>query len=114
MCTKTELQKITQSVVQSVLELLEDRIYKIILYGSYARGDFDIESDVDIMIVLTCDEEELRGYRKKVSMLASRISLENDIEVSLLLKNRDAFEKRLSILPFYQNIEKEGVVLYGK
>lgn len=114
MCAKNKLQKITKSVVQSVLELLEDKIYKIILYGSYARGDFDTESDVDIMIVLACDEKELSEYRKKVSILASRISLENDIEVSLLLKNRDTFEHRLPILPFYQNIEREGVVLYGK
>lgn len=114
MCTKTELQKITQAVVQSVLELMEDRICKIILYGSYARGDFDTESDVDIIILLDCDEKELRNYRKRVSVLASRISLENDIEVSLLLKNRKSFEDRRVILPFYQNIENEGVVLYGE
>lgn len=113
MCTKTELQKITQSVVKSVLELLEDKIYKIVLYGSYARGNFDTESDVDIIILLDCEEGEIRKYRKKISVLASRISLENDVEVSLLLKNRTSFENRLPILPFYQNIEKEGVVIYG-
>ncbi len=114
MCCRIELQKITQIVVQSVLELMEDKIYKIVLYGSYARGDFDTESDVDIIILLDCDEKELRNYRKKVAILASRISLENDIEVSLLLKNRDSFEDRRMILPFYQSIENEGVVLYGK
>ncbi len=113
MCTKTELQKITQTVVLSVLGLLENKIYKIVLYGSYARGDFDTESDVDIIILLDCDEKELRNYRKRVAVLASRISLENDIEVSLLLKNRNSFEDRRAILPFYQNIENEGVVLYG-
>lgn len=114
MCTKTELKKITQTVVQSVLELMEDKIYKIVLYGSYARGDFDTESDVDIMILLDCDEKELRNYRKMVTVLASRISLENDIEVSLLLKNWSSFEDRLAILPFYQNVEREGVILYGE
>lgn len=114
MCSRTELQKITQTVVQSVLGLMEDEIYKIVLYGSYARGDFDTESDVDIIILLECDEKELRNYRKKVAVLASRISLENDIEVSLLLKNRDFFEHKRTILPFYQSIENEGVVLYGE
>lgn len=114
MCRRTELQKITRTVVQSALELMEDKIYKIVLYGSYARGDFDTESDVDIMILLDCDEKELRNYRKRVAVLASRISLENDIEVSLLLKNRDSFEDWRTILPFYQNIENEGVVLYGE
>lgn len=114
MCTETELQKITQTVVQSVLRLLENKIYKIVLYGSYARGDFDTESDVDIIILLDCDEKELRNYRKRVAVLASRISLEKDIEVSLLLKNRNSFEDRRAILSFYQNIDNEGVVLYGE
>lgn len=114
MCTRNELQNITQTVVRSVLELIENKIYKIVLYGSYARGDFDTESDIDIIILLDCDERELRNYRKRVAVLASRISLENDIEVSLLLKNRNSFEDKLAILPFYQNIENEGVVLYGE
>lgn len=113
MCSRTELQKITQTVVQSVLEVMEDKIYKIVLYGSYARGDFDTESDVDIIILLDCEEKELRNYRRRIAILASRISLENDIEVSLLLKNRASFENRRTVLPFYQNIENEGVVLYG-
>lgn len=94
--------------------LLEDKIYKIVLYGSYARGDFDTESDIDIIILLDCDEKQLQYYRKEIILLASRISLENDIEVSLLLKSREIFESRRSVLPFYQNIEKEGVILYGK
>lgn len=114
MCTRNELQNITQTVVRSVLELIENKIYKIVLYGSYARVDFDTESDVDIIILLDCDEKEMRNYRKRVAVLASRISLENDIEVSLLLKNRNSFEDKLAILPFYQNIENEGVVLYGE
>jgi Predicted nucleotidyltransferases len=114
MCTKSELQKITQTVVQSALELMQDKIYKIVLYGSYARGDFDVESDVDIIILLDCGEKEMRNYRKRTAVLASRISLENDIEVSLLLKNMDSYEDRRTILPFYQNIEKEGIVLYGR
>lgn len=45
MCGRTELQKITKTVVQSSLELMEDKIYKIVLYGSYARGDFDTENE---------------------------------------------------------------------
>ncbi|MCM1244032.1 MAG: nucleotidyltransferase domain-containing protein [Roseburia sp.] len=100
---KTKLQKITQTVVKSVVELLEDEIYKIVLYGSYARGDFDTESDIDIIILLNCDEKKLKFYRKEITLLASQISLENDIEVSLLLKSRETFESRRSVLSFYHN-----------
>lgn len=113
MCTNSELQVVTQSVVQSTIELLADKIYKIILYGSYARGDFTSESDIDIMIILNGNEEETRAYRKAVNKLASRISLANDVEVSLLLIDKYSFEERMEILPFYQNVQKEGVALYG-
>ena len=113
MCSQSELQTVTRSVVKSSVELLEDKIYKIILYGSYARGDFDSESDIDIMILLDCTPEEVKKYRKQVNKLASRIGLENDIEVSLLLRDRASFEEGLTFLPFYQNVQKEGVALYG-
>jgi len=113
MCSERELQTVTQSVIQATVELLADKIYKIILYGSYARGDFNLESDVDILIILDCKQEEIRTYRKEVSRIASRISLANDIEVSLLLIDKQSFEERLEFLPFYQNVQREGVALYG-
>lgn len=106
------IQSVTQSVVQKVIELLQDKIYKIILYGSYARGDFTSESDIDIMILLNCSAEEVRKYRDAVSIIASRVSLDNDIEVSLLLNDKDSFYDRMDILKFYQNVQNEGVVLY--
>lgn len=113
MCSERELQTVTQSVIQASVELLSDKIYKIILYGSYARGDFNMESDVDILIILNCSQEETRSYRKEVSRIASRISLANDVEVSLLLIDQQSFKERIDILPFYQNVQREGVALYG-
>lgn len=112
MCSKNELQIITKSVVEQALALLEDKIEKIILYGSYARGDFTAESDVDIIILLKCDEEEVEQYRVMISRLASRIGLANDIEVSLLLKASSSFEKGKKYFRFTRNIQREGVVLY--
>ncbi len=32
MCGRTELQKIAKTVIQSALELMENKIYKIVLY----------------------------------------------------------------------------------
>jgi predicted nucleotidyltransferase len=108
-----ELQTITDSVVTKVVDILADKIYKIILYGSYARGDFTAESDVDIIILLNCDKEEVKSFRTEISRLSSRIGLENDIEVSLMLRDRTSYEEGLAVLPFYRNIENEGKVLYG-
>ena len=108
-----EINMITAEVVDEVLKILESDVYKIVLYGSYARGDFNLESDIDIMIILNCDREQVKVYRQQIRQLASRIGLKNDIEVSLLLRDRETYEQRKTVLPFYMNIEREGVDLYG-
>lgn len=107
------ISTVTKEVIEQVLELLNKDVYKIYLYGSYARGDFTVESDIDIMIVLNCDKETVKSYRKQISILASRIGLKNDIEVSLLLRDKESFEQGQQILPFYKNIANDGVKIYG-
>lgn len=108
------VQKVSKEVIDQVFDYLGSKIYKIILYGSYARGDFTSESDIDIMILIDCAESDIPTYRDRVNVIASRLSLENDVEVSLMLNDKDSFKNRLDILNFYQNIQKDGVVLYGK
>ena len=41
-----DINIITKEIVEDVLELFKEKVYKIVLYGSYARGDFTKESDV--------------------------------------------------------------------
>ncbi|MCM1125823.1 MAG: hypothetical protein NC429_05070 [Lachnospiraceae bacterium] len=65
------------------------------------------------MIIMNCNKEKVCSYRKQISRVASRIGLENDIEVSLLLRDRDTFEQGEDVLPFYKNIQREGIALYG-
>lgn len=107
------LDVIKREVIESSKELFQGSLWKILLYGSYARGDYDSESDVDMMILLDCDEYVLKNYRKATSRMASRIGLDNDVEVSLLLRDKDSFASRQSISPFYQNVSREGVMIYG-
>ena len=108
-----DIDEITKEVVDAVLELLKDKVYKIVLYGSYARGDFTIGSDIDIMILVKSSKEEVSSYNTMISKIASRLSLKNDIDISLIIRDRETYEHRLRILPFYQNVEGEGIALYG-
>lgn len=110
---REQINTITKEIVDEVTQLLQDNVYKIVLYGSYARGDFTKESDIDILILLNCTKEQVMQYRKQISRLSSRIGLKNDIEISLLLRDRETFEQGENILPFYRNIKREGVEIYG-
>ncbi len=40
----------------SLQQLYGDRLRDVVLYGSYARGDYDDESDIDLMVILN-DEQ---------------------------------------------------------
>lgn len=107
------IKNITTEVNEELVKLFGSKIERIILYGSYARGDFNLESDIDIMVLLNCDPEEIKENRKAISRVASRIGLRNDIMVSLLARNCYEYESRMKYEPFYQNIEKEGRKIYG-
>ncbi len=108
-----KIKNITSEVYEELIELFGKKIQRIILYGSYARGDFNLESDVDIMILLNCNQKEITERRKEISRIASRIGLKNDIMVSLLARNYDEYKSNMKYQPFYQSIEKEGMNIYG-
>ena len=82
---------------------------KLILYGSYARGDSTEESDIDIMIILNCSADGVKSLRGLTAEMASDISLEQEVFLSILLRDRIGFEGSLDVLPFYQNIAREGI-----
>lgn len=76
-------------------------------------GDFNKDSDIDIMILTNLTDDEIVKYRKEISHLAYDIEYDNDFEVHLspLVKNIDKFNYWLEVLPFYMNVKKEGVIL---
>lgn len=113
MCTKSELQQVLTEVKSASRQLYGDKLNKIILYGSYARGDNTDESDIDIMIVLDGDMDDVKKMRGMTAEMASEISLRQEVFLSILLRDRKHFEDNLDFLPFYQNIAREGITVYG-
>lgn len=100
---------IAKAVKEQLQLLYGDRLAKVILYGSYARGDFHEESDIDFLVVLK-DEEINTGFELRfMNQPIFKISLENDVIIS----NHPTTLKRLenSQFLFYQNVRKEGIAL---
>lgn len=113
MCTTYELHQVLKKVKNAAKQLYGDKLDKIILYGSYARGNHTDESDIDIMIVLNGDADDIRKMRGLTAEMASDISLEQEVFLSILLRDRKHFEENRDFLPFYQNIAREGITVYG-
>lgn len=113
MCTKSELQRVLDAVKNASKRLYGDKLHRIILFGSYARGDNTEESDIDIMIVSNCETDDIKKLRSLTAEMASDISLEQEVFLSVLLRDKKHFENNLDFLPFYQNIAREGIMVYG-
>ena len=107
------VNNIITQFIKGVNNILENRVKKIILYGSYARGDFNKSSDIDIMILTDLTDDEITEYRDKIWSYAYDIEYDNAFEISLspLIKNINNYNYWLEAMPFYMNIQKEGVIL---
>ena len=108
-----EIAGIIQEFNKGVNEILGNRVKKVILYGSYARGDYNESSDIDIMILTDLMDEEIIKFRDKILDYTYDLEWGNNFNFMLspLIKNIDKFNYWLEAMPFYMNIEKEGVIL---
>ena len=107
------ISTITEELSRNTQNILGDRLRKIILYGSYARGDYKEYSDLDIMVLADIDEQEYKAFESEIDDVASELGLDNDIIISVLLNKEALFMSRLPISPFYRNVLSEGVEIYG-
>ena len=107
--------ELTTSILEPIAleakHIFGESLQAVLLYGSYARGDFDSESDMDIMIIVDIPREKLSLYKKPFLRLTSDLGLRYDILITVTLKDRYTFEKYLDAVPFYQTVKKEGVAI---
>ena len=57
MCTKNELNSILQKLTQIYRSVYGENLVQVILYGSYARGDYHTDSDVDVVAIVHGDRK---------------------------------------------------------
>lgn len=83
-----------------------DKIIRIILFGSVARGDDTEESDIDILIVSPI-ADKIKPY---IHNIAVDIILEKNEVISPRLMTEEQFNKTEDY-PFLSNVLKEGVII---
>ena len=111
MCSQATLNQISNRVVQAARESLGNKLDKVILYGSHARGDNNEESDIDIMVLADIPLIDRGREREKIRSLLNYIDLDLDVVLSLNVTDCDTFNKFLPVEPFYQRVLSDGVVL---
>ncbi len=109
MCSQSQLNEILQKVALKSKEIFGSSLNSVILFGSYARGDYEEESDIDILILADIPSHKLSDYREHIDRLCGDLLWEYGVVVSAIEKDTETYNRYSNILPFYKNIVKEGV-----
>jgi len=89
-------------------ELYGERLVKLVLFGSQARGDARPDSDIDVMVVLK-GEVEVETERRRVLPITSELSLENNVVILCSYVSERRFDQEQSRL--LHNARTEGVAV---
>ena len=108
-----EVEPLAASIFKEVCtkfkSVLNTKMREAYLYGSYARGDYNKWSDIDILITVDADYLEIEKYSDSIDDISSEISLKYDITLSVTMKPAKQFERFADVLPYYSNVIKEGI-----
>ena len=105
MCDRQEAMVILSEVYDQCSAVLP--LSDAYLYGSYARGDYDGESDVDIMLVSALPADAIWPKRRQISRIANAVSLDHDVTVSVCVRSREQFQPQW--MPYYRNVINDGI-----
>jgi len=111
---------ITEKIKEEILSRLRDRlkIYKVVLFGSFAAGMAGTDSDIDLLVVTDGDfmpqtfEDNMENYHKVSSALRD---IKREIPIDLIVHTKPMHEKFFKLgSMFSRELTKKGEVLYEK
>ena len=106
------MQNLMELYITEIQKIYGTHLKSVILYGSYARGDYTSDSDVDIMLLVDLTPKEIDTYSDALSELGYEYNVNYDIWMMPVVKNVEHFNHWVAAYPFYKNMKKDGVILW--
>jgi uncharacterized protein len=108
----TSLTEEESSAIRQVISKIRKKVdvKKILLFGSKARGDFNRDSDIDLLVL--ADVEVSTEKRWEISDIATEVAIDCDIYVSCKLLNYydwQSGDENKIFIPFKNNVVRDGV-----
>ncbi len=111
MCSQRELNILLKKLAEIYQSVYGSDIVKILMYGSYARGTFAADSDLDVVAIVKGSRDELQRKLKTVWDYSCELELEYGTILSPTVIPYEEFETYKQDMPYYRNIEQEGVAI---
>lgn len=103
------IEPIVREFKAALQALYGDRLNGVVLFGSYARGDYDEESDIDLMVLLNDERVDTIGEGFRLSELTMNLIIDYGKAISPLMVAAQKYES--SSMPVYQNARREGLLV---
>ena len=101
---------VVRLVTKEYVDIYGDLLDRVVLYGSYARGEQSEESDVDIALILK--DEPLTEMTDRMIDCTASGELRAGKVLSVIDIQKKKYDYWKDAVPFYRNIEKEGIILW--
>jgi predicted nucleotidyltransferase len=102
-----ETNKIVKRFINLIIEKFN--LKKIIIFGSFARGDYHKGSDLDLVIVGEFKDRFIDRIGKVIALNNS------DLEIEAIVYTEKEFQKMIQERrPFIEQVLEEGIVVYEK
>jgi predicted nucleotidyltransferase len=107
------LQPTEQQALDEFIRLIQkqfsDLVQLVLLFGSKARGDDTLDSDLDVLVVVDSDDWRLH---KQIRYLAADVCLKYDLNLSPRVWSVSHLQKMKEIeASLYRNIQRDGINL---
>lgn len=99
------------NIVSSISKLLQEIApdSRRILYGSEARGEARVDSDIDILVILPDDREKYAERKIEITKSLYDIELSTGVTISPLIVLKSIWERMRT--PFTLNVARDGIEL---
>ncbi len=101
-----ETCRLIEDVERSIREVFKKKLKKIIIFGSYARGDYDDESDIDFMVLVK--GRDLKKFEDIILDIEVELSIKYGKLPSIFIYNIDDYYSDIDVIDLLKNIESEG------
>jgi uncharacterized protein len=80
---------------------------EVVLFGSKARGNYDNDSDIDVLVLLS--EESNICIEEEIFDIGFDIEIKYDVVLGILVHSKVFWNSKGSLMPIHQEIERDGI-----
>jgi uncharacterized protein len=100
------LKAILAELQQHLAALYGEWLVDVVLFGSQARGDATLDSDIDVMVVLKGEVWPGQEIERSGGIVA-KLSLKHDVLLSTIFESEEDFRRSGS--PLLINVRRDGI-----